>query len=83
MAQAQSTRLSWNRGRIIGPKPPLKPKRICVIRTRLLGMLSGSTPATWNDRHGVDRQVRFPADGQLLLLKNFVEEVGVAAGVKC
>ena len=31
----QSSKQSWNRGRIIGPKPPLKPKHIWVIRTRL------------------------------------------------
>ncbi len=29
------SRRSWNRGRIIGPKPPLKPKHIWAIRTRL------------------------------------------------
>jgi len=29
------TRMPWNRGRIIGPKPPLKPKHIWAIRTRL------------------------------------------------
>ena len=28
-------RVPWNRGRIIGPKPPLKPKHIWAIRTRL------------------------------------------------
>lgn len=26
---------SWNSGRIIGQKPPLKPKEVCAIRTRL------------------------------------------------
>ena len=31
----QTEKLSWNRGRIIGPKPPLKPKHIWAIRTRL------------------------------------------------
>lgn len=31
----QSAKKSWNRGRIIGPKPPLKPKHIWAIRTRL------------------------------------------------
>ena len=31
----QSQKASWNRGRIIGPKPPLKPKHIWAIRTRL------------------------------------------------
>ena len=29
------TRTSWNQSRIVGPKPPLKPKHIWVIRTRL------------------------------------------------
>jgi len=29
------TRVSWNQGRIVGPKPPLKPKHIWAIRTRL------------------------------------------------
>ncbi len=28
-------RVPWNQGRIIGPKPPLKPKHIWAIRTRL------------------------------------------------
>ncbi len=30
-----STRVPWNRGRIVGPKPPLKPKHISALRTRL------------------------------------------------
>lgn len=29
------TRVPWNRGRIVGPKPPLKPKHIWALRTRL------------------------------------------------
>lgn len=35
-AQNQLPPQAWNLGRIIGPKPPLKPKHICAIRTRLL-----------------------------------------------
>ncbi len=36
MSKAQSgTRISRNRGQIVGPKPPLKPKHIWAIRTRL------------------------------------------------
>jgi integrase len=36
MRQSQKTHLAaWNYGRIIGPKPPLKPKHIWTIRTRL------------------------------------------------
>jgi integrase len=30
-----NARIPWNRGRIIGPKPPLKPKHIWALRTRL------------------------------------------------
>ncbi len=36
MTTAQSTtRVPWNHGRLIGPKPPLKPRHIWAIRTRL------------------------------------------------
>jgi integrase len=36
MTTAQTRpRVSWNHGQIIGPKPPLKPKHIWAIRTRL------------------------------------------------
>ncbi len=36
MSDAQTPkRVSWNRGRIVGPKPPLKPKHIWAIRTRM------------------------------------------------
>ncbi len=36
MTTAQSSpRISWNHGQIVGPKPPLKPKHIWAIRTRL------------------------------------------------
>ena len=36
MSDAQTpTRVSWNLGRIVGPKPPLKPKHIWAIRTRM------------------------------------------------
>jgi integrase len=31
----EGTRVPWNRGQIIGPKPPLKPRHIWAIRTRL------------------------------------------------
>ena len=34
-AQNQQSRNAWNLGRIIGPKPPLKPKHIWALRTRL------------------------------------------------
>lgn len=32
---ATTSRIAWNTGRIIGPKPPLKPRHIWAIRTRL------------------------------------------------
>jgi len=31
----ETARVPWNHGRTIGPKPPLKPKHIWGIRTRL------------------------------------------------
>lgn len=34
-AQQTHQRPAWNTGRIIGPKPPLKPRHIWAIRTRL------------------------------------------------
>ncbi len=34
-AQNQLPHQAWNLGRIIGPKPPLKPKHIWALRTRL------------------------------------------------
>ena len=35
MTTTASTQRPWNHGQIIGPKPPLKPKHIWAIRTRL------------------------------------------------
>ncbi|VUD69828.1 hypothetical protein MET9862_00387 [Methylobacterium symbioticum] len=35
VAVPSSTRVPWNCGRIVGPKPPLKPKYIWALRTRL------------------------------------------------
>ena len=35
MRSDHESRVSWNQGRIIGPKPPLKPRHIWAIRTRL------------------------------------------------
>jgi hypothetical protein len=34
-------RLSWNKGKLIGPKPPLRPKHVWSIRTKL--QLEGRT----------------------------------------
>lgn len=33
--QKVTQRPAWNMGRLIGPKPPLKPRHIWAIRTRL------------------------------------------------
>ena len=35
ISQQHTHRTPWNRGRLIGPKPPLKPKHIWALRTRL------------------------------------------------
>jgi hypothetical protein len=31
----KSRRVVWNKGKLVGPKPPLKPKHVWSIRTRL------------------------------------------------
>jgi hypothetical protein len=31
----KSRRVAWNKGKLVGPKPPLKPKHVWSIRTRL------------------------------------------------
>ena len=31
----KSPRVAWNKGKLVGPKPPLKPKHVWSIRTRL------------------------------------------------
>ena len=33
---AATSRTPWNKGKLIGAKPPLRPKHIWVIRTRLM-----------------------------------------------
>jgi integrase len=35
VSESSPPRIPWNRGRIVGPKPPLKPRHIWAIRTRL------------------------------------------------
>ena len=30
-----ASRRPWNKGKLIGPKPPLQPKHVWAIRTRL------------------------------------------------
>ena len=38
---AMAQRRPWNKGKLIGPKPPLQPKHVWAIRTRL--QLTGRT----------------------------------------
>ena len=40
-AMASNQRRPWNRGKLIGPKPPLQPRHVWAIRTRL--QLAGRT----------------------------------------
>jgi integrase len=40
-AETPSRRVPWNKGKLIGPKPPLQPKHVWAIRTRL--QLAGRT----------------------------------------
>jgi hypothetical protein len=38
---ATTSRTPWNKGKLIGAKPPLRPKHVWAIRTRL--MIEGRT----------------------------------------
>jgi hypothetical protein len=41
VSSATAPRGPWNKGKLIGPKPPLQPKHVWAIRTRL--QLAGRT----------------------------------------
>ena len=41
VTMASSGRRPWNKGKLIGPKPPLQPRHVWAIRTRL--QISGRT----------------------------------------
>src|ERR671923_521464 len=41
LALESSRRMPWNKGKLIGAKPPLRPKHVWAIRTRL--MIEGRT----------------------------------------
>ena len=46
----------WNKGRIVGPKPPLKPGHVWAIRTRL--QLAGRTRDLALFNIAIDRKLR-------------------------
>jgi hypothetical protein len=37
-------RMVWNKGKLIGAKPPLRPKHVWSIRTRILWKLDDGLP---------------------------------------
>jgi integrase len=49
-------RRPWNKGKLIGPKPPLQPKHVWAIRTRL--QLAGRTRDLALFNPAIDRKVR-------------------------
>ena len=44
-------RIPWNKGRLLGPKPPLKPKEIWAIRIRLQMETPSQGSCTIQSRH--------------------------------
>jgi hypothetical protein len=40
-------RTPWNKGKLIGAKPPLRPKHVWSIRTRLVVEGRTQAPVTW------------------------------------
>jgi hypothetical protein len=49
-------RSSWNKGKLIGPKPPLRPKYVWSIRTKL--QLEGRTRDLAMFNLAIDRKLR-------------------------
>ena len=68
-------RAAWNRGRLVGPKPPLKPKHIWAIRTRL--DLDGRVRDLAMFNCAIDTKLR-GSD----LVKLTVADVSTAGGIK-
>jgi integrase len=52
----QPTRLPWNKDKLIGPKPPLRPKHVWSIRTRLV--IEGRTRDLAMFNLAIDSKVR-------------------------
>ncbi len=50
-AEMRTTRIPWNKGKLIGAKPPLRPSHVWSIRTKL--QMQGKTRdlALFNPRH--------------------------------
>src|SRR5262249_19963070 len=44
LSKPQMRPLPWNKGKLIGPKPPLRPSQVWAIRTRLQMELTGRKP---------------------------------------
>lgn len=60
---------SWNSGRIIGQKPPLKPKEVWAIRTRLQMWGAVRDLALFNSRSTANCELVISSRSQLLMLR--------------
>ncbi len=56
LVSAPSRRRPWNKGKFIGPKPPLQPRHVWAIRTRL--QLAGRTRDLALFNLGIDSKLR-------------------------
>ncbi len=56
LASAPNRRRPWNKGKFIGPKPPLQPRHVWAIRTRL--QLAGRTRDLALFNLGIDSKLR-------------------------
>jgi hypothetical protein len=52
----RSQRQPWNKGKLIGPKPPLQPRHVWAIRTRL--QLAGRTRDLAHFNLAIDSKLR-------------------------
>ncbi len=53
---ASNQRRPWNRGKLIGPNPPLQPRHVWAIRTR--SQLAGRTPDLAPFNLAIDSKLR-------------------------
>ena len=79
---AGAKRTSWNKGKLIGAKPPLRPKHVWSIRTKLhidgrtrdLAMFNLAIDSKLRGCHLVNLRVRDIANGKQILPRAAQEE---------
>lgn len=45
-----SKRVPWSKGKVVGAKPPLRPKHVWSVRTKIASRTSGPGPCSLHDK---------------------------------